>query len=649
MLSAFLEPAPLIRLLPEALSSHVLTPSSAFAADYRQFEQRNIYRKAMEQLRRGQTARFKQADKALRGYILYPYLEYQALRNRIAYVNADEMQDFVARNAELPVTSLLERRWLKRLGRDRKWGTLLANRIETQDTELRCYQLRAQYNAGNRQLALAQTADLWVQPFSLPKACDPLFGVWLETSYFNEALAWQRLAGALLANEVSLAKYLSRYFSGPRKVAADAFYQAHITPGRLENEQIYHRNEPLYREIVLQVLPRLAKRNPEKARKLLPRLTAVLQLNGRETQLVHEAIFRAFAEEGEFPQPDQRKPLAGSSITVDLANAAVEQQRWQEASAWIELMPTETRQQTQWQYWLARALTEQMGPNEHAELAFKSLANQRHYYGFLAAHKLGVNGKLNAARANINPLSLTRFANQAAVRRALELFAVGDDLNGRREWFRILNNASQENQLLAAELALKHGNLRLAIASANQAEALDHLHLRFPVIFQPQFRQASLRTNLPLPTMLSIARQESAMDHVARSSAGARGLMQLMPATARLVAQRAGLRSPATQALYDPGTNIELGSYHLAWLKTRYEGQTPLAIAAYNAGEHRVDRWIREAQNMPTDVWIETIPFRETRNYVKNVLAFRHVYAQRLGTPLPFLTTREAQIDNPNK
>lgn len=137
------------------------------------------------------------------------------------------------------------------------------------------------------------------------------------------------------------------------------------------------------------------------------------------------------------------------------------------------------------------------------------------------------------------------------------------------------------------------------------------------------------------------------MEAKARSTANARGLMQLLPSTAKLVARRAKQPVPSADDLYDPTTNIQLGSYHLAWLMERYNQQTPLAIAAYNAGEHRVDRWIKGIENMPVDVWIENIPFRETRNYVKNVLAFRHVYGNRLNTPSPILLPVEQWVTPP--
>ena len=243
-----------------------------------------------------------------------------------------------------------------------------------------------------------------------------------------------------------------------------------------------------------------------------------------------------------------------------------------------------------------------------------------------------------------SPAQLNQLRRNPHIERALELFAVGEEINGRREWYRALDGLETEQQLAAAELAASHGLVPLGIRTANIAEARDHLALRFPLVYEPQFKRASLRTTLPTPLLFAIARQESALQPDARSSANARGLMQLLPSTAQLAAKRAVLPIPATRDLYDPATNIALGSFHLAWLIKRFDGQTPLAIAAYNAGEHRVDRWIKEAQGMPMDLWIERIPFRETRNYVKNVLAFRHVYAHKLEQLMPILATHEQTV-----
>ena len=157
------------------------------------------------------------------------------------------------------------------------------------------------------------------------------------------------------------------------------------------------------------------------------------------------------------------------------------------------------------------------------------------------------------------------------------------------------------------------------------------------MLHQPLFGQASHATTVPLPLLLAFARQESAFEAGARSSANARGVLQMLTSTARLAAKRAGLPAPTANGLYDPAINIPLGASHIAWLLRRFDDVLPFAAAGYNAGEHRVDRWIRERAGLSLDVWIDAIPYRETRNYVHNVLAFNQIYAARFGDETPML------------
>jgi soluble lytic murein transglycosylase len=164
------------------------------------------------------------------------------------------------------------------------------------------------------------------------------------------------------------------------------------------------------------------------------------------------------------------------------------------------------------------------------------------------------------------------------------------------------------------------------------------------LVYPEVFRRISAITTVPHSFLIAIARQESAFDPQARSSANARGLMQLLPSTATAAAKRSGLRTPSVADLYNPVTNVEISGHHLARLMTRYGGIRPLVAAAYNAGQNRVDGWIKDASGTPVDIWIETIPFRETRNYVKNVLAFDQVYGQLLGNPTPMLQVHEATV-----
>ncbi|MDA1076304.1 MAG: transglycosylase SLT domain-containing protein, partial [Proteobacteria bacterium] len=281
---------------------------------------------------------------------------------------------------------------------------------------------------------------------------------------------------------------------------------------------------------------------------------------------------------------------------------------------------------------------------KQASISLADLARKRTYYGFLAANLRGSQTHANDSSVRPETLNFSHLRQNTGVARMLELFAVGDDLNARREMYALNQSLQADQQVELAYLLASIGESALAIRSANSNDLLDHLDLRFPMLFLNDFRRASHESGVALPFLMSIARQESAFDLSARSSADARGLMQMLPATARIAATRAGLPAPTTISLYDPGVNIRLGAAHLAWLLDRYNQHMWLAAAAYNAGENRVDRWIKDAAGMPTDVWIESIPYYETRNYVKNVIAFNQVYGHRLQALHPVFQAHEDTI-----
>ena len=624
---------------------------TAQASNIEPYIERQEYRKAISALRAGQTSTFKTQQKKLKNYLLAPYLEYHYLNSRLSSSSASTVTDFISSNPTMPAANILKGRWLLNLGKNRQWRTFRTHYDGERSPELNCYYLRSLYGTGDKEQALANTANAWIQPDSQPKSCDPLFEVWRNTDHFTESVVWQRLSLALQHNEVTLARYLQRYFSETQRdglpsssQAAEAFYQAHVNPQRLARTQSYQHPTQRYKTIVAHGISRLSRRAPERAAEIWRSYATWDYLSAAEKAALELEVAIGLAKNGQFPRVEDREKLVDANRFTEIADAALKEQNWSEALYWIDQLPPAIKQESKWQYWLGRSLDATMPGNERARLTYESLANQRHYYGFLAAQKLGTPGSMNASNTPSSALSINQVKNRERLRRSLELQAVGDNLNARREWFAELKELNQTQQVLAAELAKQNGLITLAILTANEANARDHLHLRFPIGFEPQFRQASLNTGIPAATLVALARQESAMNHTARSHADAYGLMQLLPSTAKLVARRHGKSFSGASSLYDPGTNITLGSSHLAWLLQRYNGQIALAFAAYNAGEHRVDRWIKGKGGIPIDVWIETIPFRETRNYVKNVLAFRHVYAERLNTALPMLTQLESVV-----
>jgi len=440
---------------------------------------------------------------------------------------------------------------------------------------------------------------------------------------------------ALAKNEVSLARYLRKKIRSPKmQKHAAALYQAHVQPQTRFNPKAHSDDTATNRAILRVGLHRLARKDPVGARRVWQQLRKSHSFSESEHIAIDSRLLIASARADSWPPPAER-PTQVSSATLELvAREAVRLENWKEARHWIAALEGDTRNRSEWRYWLDRSAGKDLS----------ALASERNYYGFLAAHQLGAETQLHHEPSAISPATLRRVRALPGIDRALELYAVDDLVNARREWQRSFATFDGEERTAAAQVAHSNGWLDQAIIAANAASLHNDLDLRFPQVYNTLYGRAGDATNLHPSTLLAVTRQESAFQQRARSSADARGLMQLLPSTAKRTAKKAGLQQPTTLELYEPEINIRIASEYLAWLMARYDQQRPLAFAAYNAGEHRVDRWIKDRSGMPMEVWIETIPFRETRGYVKSVLAFNHVYSKRMNDPLPLLLPHEKTV-----
>ncbi len=606
------------------------------------YEQRAAYKKALDHLTAGRMNAFEETRERLEDYPLHPYLEYYELQSRLSSADAETVMAFRQQHADLPVADIVYHRWLKRLGQQRRWQTFLNHYEPSSDAELKCYHLRALYGTGNQKAALNQVGELWLVANSQPKACDPLFEIWIDRGNLTESMVWQRLGLALDANSRTLARYLQRFFESPNvKPWAQSYYNVHVSPSALSQTSRFSTDTRYSREVIAHGLVRLARRDPEAATKAWLSYQDSHDFTSDDAFSIESALLIGQAREGNFPP---HAPLPDGMPLEDLALAALVQQSWADLSYWLEQLPVELREDRRWQYWLARSLNETTMRSERARLTYTALAESRDYYGFLAAEQLGQPIRLNDQPVPASAVEINQLKNVPGVRRATELLAVGDRVNARREWYRLLPVLSEREKAIAAKLATQIGWTSQAIRTANAAALRDALDLRFPEPYTDDFQRVSHVTTVPDDFLLAVARQESLFDPRARSTANARGLMQLIHPTAERVARRVGITEPSTSDLYDPALNIELAGHHLASLLVRYDGRRPLAAAAYNAGEHRVDRWIKDVSGQWMDVWIEGIPFRETRNYVKNVMAFTQVYGQRRGSPRPMLEAHETRV-----
>lgn len=313
-----------------------------------------------------------------------------------------------------------------------------------------------------------------------------------------------------------------------------------------------------------------------------------------------------------------------------LARHQIRRGDWEALRAVLARMPATTRNTERWRYWDARARAATIGGGAGHETFFE-LSESRTFYGFMAAERIDQPLAMNDTGSPRDGAAMQAMLERAATRRVIELMALDRRTDARREWFQLLNRVSDTEARALAHIARLHGWHAFAIRATIQAELWNDLELRFPLGWIEQFQTAARETGLAPQWLLGIARQESALDADARSPVGARGLMQLMPDTAIATARAHALATPAPDDLTRPTINIPLGARYYASMLDRFDGNRALAAAAYNAGPHRVRGWLRMPDDLPLDAWIETIPFRETRGYVQNVLAFAAIYSWRQG------------------
>ena len=615
----------------------IAIPGSLAHADT--YQLRTEYKRAISAIENGHSGEFRSALSALIDYPLHPYLVYFDARRRVSGMSPSQATALRTSLGDTHLGDRLFETWLIAQARRGRWQTYRDHYEPMERADGRCFHARSLYRTGEREAALRLVPELWVVGVSQPKECDPLFAVWMAQGGLTDDMAWDRLRLALNGNERSLARYLLGRFTSARASAARALYDGHVRPGNVRRHSRFP-NTPHGAQALGHALARYARQNAVDAARQWRTLKR-RSMPDATRAFIEERLTAALAMAGEAVGEHLDEPRAqGSAAFVrDMALASVIHQRWSDAVRWIEAMPEAERDARQWRYWLGRALLAVDGDSPRGVASLKEVARHRSYYGFLAAQRIGVAPSLNARAAA--PASRL---DHPAVERMLELYAVGDVVNARREWNWMFDRFNAADQGALIELAADVGWTNQAIYGANRPELVDLVTLRFPTPYLHLYRRLAFQTDLPMPLLLAVTRKESAFNPRAVSPSGAVGLMQLMPPTARYTASKARLDQPTQRDLFDPVANIELGAHHLADLMDRYDGHRALVAAAYNAGPTRVAAWRKERRDMPTDAWIEAISISETRDYVQAVLAFDLVYAHLLGESVTRLIRPDEEL-----
>ncbi|MEC9306372.1 MAG: transglycosylase SLT domain-containing protein, partial [Pseudomonadota bacterium] len=358
-------------------------------------------------------------------------------------------------------------------------------------------------------------------------------------------------------------------------------------------------------------------------------LSPRLNLTSLERQVIDEELaFYALVRNvpGTLGWVDSVLPSLESERVLELrVRRALADRQWTEVMHWIAEMPSSQQESSRWQYWLGRA-NEQLGNQEAAQARYQQAAQDRSFYGFAAAEKIGQPYRLNHERHHFDEATREDIARLPAVQRTQALLRIGEEGLANSEWLHAVREASPyQARALADYAAQQQWHARL-VQTTIAGEMWDALEWRFPPAYRDDFLAWGHQTGVDPYLLMAITRRESAYNPVALSPAGARGLMQLMPGTAAQVSRQLGLNDPGPYGVLEPELNIRLGSTYLRDKLERYQGNRLAATAAYNAGPGRVDQWLGSNSMESFDLFVESIPFRETRDYVQAVLSYRVIF-----------------------
>lgn len=604
----------------------------------------NDFLDAREAWAAGNTQRFEQrASKIPASSVLRPYVDYWRVARQLS--NDAKVADFLAAHPDSWLAERLRGEWLKDLGRREMWPAYLAEfpRLAKPETTHLCLARRAELAAGERK-SLDQAVGLWFSGKDMPSTCTPLFADLLRQGLLTEEDVWKRLRLAFEAGNPGVAKILLADISAESRPAAAWVDHAYRSPAAYLSGKTVDWGSRAQREVGLFALSRLARTDTAAAARVIAPYLPALPEADRQYAWGLMALEAAHRHE---PQAlSWFEKSGGIGLSDDQrewwARAALRGGDWRAVLAATGGMREETRSQPVWQYWQARAF-KALGQWPAANRIFVALSRQHHYYGLLASEELGTVIGAQTINIKVSGEEVETIARDPGIARAVALYELGLRTEAANEWVWAVRNFNDRQLLAAAELARRKDWHDRAINTAEKTRDLHDFDLRFIAPYREFASKEARKNNLDEAWVFGLMRQESRFVNVARSGVGAAGLMQIMPATGRWIAQRLGIKGFNTRRLSEPETNIRFGTYYLRHVQDSLDGHAVLATAAYNAGPGRAQRW-RDSKPMEGAIYIESIPFAETRDYVKKVMTNAMYYALRFGQPSVLLADRLGTI-----
>ena len=551
---------------------------------------------------------------------LYPELIAKSTEKRLGSISAQDLEKLIQQYPDSAAIANLRWKKLFRLGRANWHKDFLFLYRPTDNVKLNCYELEAKFRLKkDTDKDHREALRLWTHGKSQPKDCDTLFSIIQKRELITKEVRLRRINNALENRQLQLARWLAKSLDKSATDHINAWAQARRRPAKFLTTRAAE-----FPEWVDMAASRLARKNPDKLLSLIK--DRKIPDSVRQQAILGTARTMAI----------NLDPAAAPLLRMDLpSNPILDHwrvrffihfQEWPDVLMAISKLSPEERGEIEWNYWVSRALA-MTGNPDLAFGGFRKAAESSSWYGFLSADYLGIPYDLRPKSERPSVFSIDTVNRRIDITIARLLFEEGLTVMARRQWDFVIGRLTEEEQKAAAILANRWNWHSRSAVTAHQSGLTDDYELRYPNAFETPLKNAAKRHDISLSWLSGLMRSESLFMHDIRSPAGALGLMQVMPRTGRQTAKELNLKWRGNRTLINPSTNIRIGSYYLAKQLNRF-GHPALATAAYNAGPHRVKRWMPD-KPMPLDVWVASIPFTETRNYVQRVLTAQVIYEWR--------------------
>ncbi len=586
-------------------------------------QQRKLFKNLYSLALQGQKQAVKNQRQPLDAYPITHYLDYALLRSQIVQLPEQGIADFKQKHSDSPLNKQLKNHLIDQLGRQKKWSTYLKYHSGFDQGRRQCWYLRARINQGQTQGLVPLIETMWMSGLSAPESCGSAFNWWDKQGHLTDAKLLQRIRLTFESNNFSLAEHLKKQL----KVRPDWVTQAidlMKDPMAALSQSLQWPSNSELPWLIYKTSMRMATKKPASLYQLWPNIKASHSLTQKHRHQIERQMALFAATDYEPFSIDAMKQLPPNmkddQIKAWIVRYYLYHEQWHNVLDSLQQMTLRQLGQDRWQYWVARAMAK-VGKQTEAKKIFNVLRKKTNYYGFLAADHLHQPYRL--CKKPVTP-QLTQFKPPAAIARAIELHHAGLLTSARREWNTTYKSLSRDEKIAVAERVKTEGWYAKAITTMADLGLWENYDWRYPIAHQSIIK-AQANTANPMPQwVMAIIKQESAWAKDAVSHANAHGLMQLIPPTAKSIAKQLGITINNNRELHQPPLNIKLGVQYQKNLFKQFNHPI-LVAAAYNAGEGKSNDWSTGFSKSP-DIWLETIPYKETRNYVTKILSNVTIY-----------------------